>query len=142
MDKSEKEVKKQLESLLKSVSEGKGTDGDEFSDVPDTIKTEVKRLSSLWENGVNFVFGILSMFIAPLAFSMMWTWFIVPLGVPVIGYWLAFVILLVVNTLSGSYTEYITLSKATEGEKALASVSKFIEVLLAWLVGFIISLFI
>ena len=81
-----------------------------------------------------FVLGVVLMFL--------WNWFIAPLGVAQIGYWLALGISLTINTF------FIRIPKRDEGEngdflEAIGTeVGYIIALLLIWGMGAIIHLFI
>lgn len=44
-----------------------------------------------------FIIGIFTMLISPLVFMMMWNWYVVPLGVIRLHYWLSFGFLMTID---------------------------------------------
>ena len=79
----------------------------------------------------------INIFIGGIVLMFMWNWFVVPLGVVKIGFWLALGISLTIVCFFGKKTE-----KIEEGEFISHLLGNILSLLLLWGVGAIVQLFI
>ena len=78
----------------------------------------------------------INIFVGGIVLMFMWNWFIVPLGVVKIGFWLALGISLTIICFFGKKTEHIE-----AGEFVPFMIGNIISLLLIWGVGAIVQLF-
>lgn len=95
---------------------------------------EVKELTCVaTESFLSIVIGMIILFLSPYVMMLMWGWFITGLGLPALGYWHAFGVMLVVD--------FLTYKAPSTSEGSLKQMKHALYyVLLTWLASFVISL--
>lgn len=107
---------------------------DEVEDVKnDFNEEELHMLAKKFTDSLGgLLLSFIVIFLSPYVVSLMWKWFVVNLGVPKIGYWRAFGLVLLVDFL----TYKVTNTKDVTNKQVLQALG---YVLFTWLIAFGIS---
>lgn len=138
-NKEDEEVKEKLHTYIESIMQGK-----DVSDVglDKDIEEAANKASSTIIQMLTGVVSTINLFLSPLVITIMWGWFLVPLGVPVIGYLTALGVSMLLGLLFDDSSYSILITKATPIENLRVSLTRFTIVVTTLIFGFIISLFI
>ena len=95
---------------------------------------EVKELMRVAkESFLSLVIGLVILFLSPYVLTLMWGWFIKGFGLPALGYWHAFGLMLVVD--------FLTYKVPSTSEVSLKQTKHALYyVVVTWLASFVISL--
>lgn len=95
------------------------------------VVKEVARVAT--ESFLSLIIGVIILFLSPYVMTLMWGWFITGFGLPALGYWHAFGVMLVVD--------FLTYKAPSTSEGSFQQIKHTLYyVLLTWLASFIISL--
>lgn len=138
-NKEDEELKEKLHTYVESIMQGK-----DVSDVglDKDIEEAANKASSTIIQMLTGVVSTINLFLSPLVITIMWGWFLVPLGVPVIGYLTALGVSMLLGLLFDDSSYSILITKATPIENLRVSLTRFTIVVTTLIFGFIISLFI
>lgn len=138
-NKEDEELKEKLSTYVESIMQGK--DGSDAGLDKDLEEAANKASGTIIQTLAGVV-STINLLLSPLVITLMWGWFLVPLGVPVIGYLTALGVSLLLGLLFDDSAASILLSKATPAENLKVSLTRFTIVVTTLIFGFIISLFI
>lgn len=138
-NKEDEELKEKLHTYVESIMQGK--DGSDVG-LDKDIEEAANKASSTVIQTLTGVVSTINLFLSPLVITIMWGWFLVPLGVPVIGYLTALGVSLLIGLFFDDSSASILITRATPIENLRVSLTRFTIVVTTLIFGFIISLFI
>ncbi len=136
-NKEDEELKEKLQTYVESIMQGK--DGSDAGLDKDTEEAANKGFGTIIKM-LTGVVATINLLLAPLVITLMWGWFLVPLGVPVIGYLTALGISMLIGLLFDDSSSSILITRTTPAENLQVSLTRFTVIIITLIFGFIISL--